>query len=597
MLHMAAKRKKDNFYMGNPNVPSKGAEFEYTEEMLSEITKCREDIHYFSENYFTILRPGKGKELIKLYDPQIRILDKMINDRFFVLLASRQVGKSTLMTIYLLWLAIFFGDERILLVANKEATAIEIFSRIRMAYELLPNWLKSPVSESYGKTSMDLENGSRISISTTTGTAARGQAVSCLVIDECAFVEEHLLDPFWASVFPIVSASDDSKVFMCSTPNGTGNLFHTTYTGAVEGKNGWAHDRILWHEIPGRTEEWADKIRAGLASAEKFAQEYDCEFINTGTSSLNENLYRELKKLTHAPIETLMDGKYNIWEYPDADKLYIAGVDVGDGVGGDHSVIKIFDATDLREIIEVAEYYDNTTPVAEFSNIVYDIMRHWGNPVLSIERNNQGGQVVDRLSRDYAYPKIVSWGAKMAGRKNQQLEGMVSSRNTKYNACANARYFYNDTGSVVFRNEHSLEEVFKDFVKVNDTWKAASGKHDDRTMAMVWALKVLDTELAEEWFTIEETDECGKPLRITPIDYGIAYFENPTSIYTNEQVERIEQSMLNPMSFGSMGDGDLEEVASLKEEGWVFLGGDDPYIDPSRTMTQQNYDLLDKWFT
>ena len=594
---MAAKRKKDNFYMGNPNVPSKGAEFEYTEEMLSEITKCREDIHYFSENYFTILRPGKGKELIKLYDPQIRILDKMINDRFFVLLASRQVGKSTLMTIYLLWLAIFFGDERILLVANKEATAIEIFSRIRMAYELLPNWLKSPVSESYGKTSMDLENGSRISISTTTGTAARGQAVSCLVIDECAFVEEHLLDPFWASVFPIVSASDDSKVFMCSTPNGTGNLFHTTYTGAVEGKNGWAHDRILWHEIPGRTEEWADKIRAGLASAEKFAQEYDCEFINTGTSSLNENLYRELKKLTHAPIETLMDGKYNIWEYPDADKLYIAGVDVGDGVGGDHSVIKIFDATDLREIIEVAEYYDNTTPVAEFSNIVYDIMRHWGNPVLSIERNNQGGQVVDRLSRDYAYPKIVSWGAKMAGRKNQQLEGMVSSRNTKYNACANARYFYNDTGSVVFRNEHSLEEVFKDFVKVNDTWKAASGKHDDRTMAMVWALKVLDTELAEEWFTIEETDECGKPLRITPIDYGIAYFENPTSIYTNEQVERIEQSMLNPMSFGSMGDGDLEEVASLKEEGWVFLGGDDPYIDPSRTMTQQNYDLLDKWFT
>jgi hypothetical protein len=36
---------------------------------------------------------------------------------------------------------------------------------------------------------MELENGSRINISTTTGTAARGQSVSILVIDEAAFIE------------------------------------------------------------------------------------------------------------------------------------------------------------------------------------------------------------------------------------------------------------------------------------------------------------------------------------------------------------------------------------------------------------------------
>jgi len=177
---MAARRKKDSLYMGNPNVPSRGAEFEYTEEMLSEISKCKEDILYFAEEYFTILIPGKGKEKITLFAAQKRVLAKMISDRFFCLISSRQCGKSTIMTIYLLWLAIFFGDERILLVANKEATAIEIFGRIRLAYELLPNWLKSPVDGEYGKTSMKLENDSRISISTTTGTAARGQSVSCV---------------------------------------------------------------------------------------------------------------------------------------------------------------------------------------------------------------------------------------------------------------------------------------------------------------------------------------------------------------------------------------------------------------------------------
>lgn len=86
---------------------------------------------------------------------------------------------STMMTIYILWQACFNADQRILLVANKEATAIEIFQRVRMAYEELPNWLKPPVKE-YAKTSMTLENGSRIGITTTTGSAARGQSVNCV---------------------------------------------------------------------------------------------------------------------------------------------------------------------------------------------------------------------------------------------------------------------------------------------------------------------------------------------------------------------------------------------------------------------------------
>lgn len=174
-----ARPKKDKFYMGNPNVPSKGAEFEYTKEMVYEMERCKNDILYFAENYFYILNLDRGKEKIKLYPAQRRVLKKMMKNRMLVLCASRQVGKSSLMTIFILWLSLFNDDQRILLVANKEATAIEIFSRVRMAYEMIPNWLKSPVVE-YAKTSMEMENNSKISISTTTGTAARGQSVSCV---------------------------------------------------------------------------------------------------------------------------------------------------------------------------------------------------------------------------------------------------------------------------------------------------------------------------------------------------------------------------------------------------------------------------------
>ena len=593
-----AKAKKEQYYMGNPNVPSRGAEFEYTLEMMEDIEKCKNDILYFAENFFYILIPGKGKEKIKLYPAQKRILQKMISDPYFILLASRQVGKSTIFTIYLLWTALFFNDNKILLVANKEATAIEIFTRIRMAYEMMPNWIKSPVDDSlggYGKTSMGLENGSRISISTTTGTAARGQSCNILVIDEAAFIEEHLMDPFWASVFPIVSSIADGKVFMCSTPNGTGNLFHSLYTDSVEGKNGWTNDKIMWNEV--RTEEWAKKVRSGLASDQKWRQEYQCEFINSGTSSLEENLYIEMKKHVREPVEILMDGKYKIWEHPNPEKTYVVGVDVAEGVGGDYSVIKILDITDLREIIEVAEYYDNTIPVSEFSNKLYEILGHWGQPLVCIERNNQGGQVADRLGFDYGYPNMVNWGSKLAGRKNLELFGMVSSRNTKYYACANARYFYNDKQSLVFRNEQALDELFKDFVKVNDTWQAISGKHDDRTMALIWALMVLDKDLCERWFYIEEVDDCGKPLVITPLDMGIGFFERATSIYTNENVERIEQSRLAPLTFGSGKSEGLGEIEQMKADGWVLYGGAGmPYFDPSRDITREQMDYFDRVF-
>ena len=95
---------------------------------------------------------------------------------------------STLATIFMLWVAIFNDDQKLLLVANKESTAKEIFRRIRVAYEGLPNWLKAPVTY-YGLESLELQNGSRISITTTTGTAGRGSSANLLFVDEMDFIE------------------------------------------------------------------------------------------------------------------------------------------------------------------------------------------------------------------------------------------------------------------------------------------------------------------------------------------------------------------------------------------------------------------------
>ena len=209
-------KNKQN-YMNNPNLPTVGAEFEYTPKMVQELKKCQKNILHFAEKYFYIISLDEGKKTIDLHYCQKRALRKMRDNRFFILLASRQIGKTTMMTIYALWIACFNEDQRILIVANKEGTALEIMSRIRLAYEELPNWLKPGVKE-YGKTSVTLANGTRIGISTTTGTAARGQSVNVLILDELAFIEPHLVDDFWKSVYPIVSSSKKSKIFIAASP-------------------------------------------------------------------------------------------------------------------------------------------------------------------------------------------------------------------------------------------------------------------------------------------------------------------------------------------------------------------------------------------
>ena len=177
---MAAVKEK-NFYMGNTKLPTPKAEFDYEQhpEWVADLEKCRKNILYFAENFFFIINLDKGRQKIELHSYQKRILRSLRDNRFVIVLSSRQSGKTTLMTIFALWMACFYEDQRILIVANVERTAINIFKRVKLAYEQLPNYLK-PGAVEYGQTSMTLGNGSSIGISTTTSNAGRGDSCNCV---------------------------------------------------------------------------------------------------------------------------------------------------------------------------------------------------------------------------------------------------------------------------------------------------------------------------------------------------------------------------------------------------------------------------------
>lgn len=563
---MARKNDKTEYYLGNPNLPAADAVIAYEPWMIKELQKAKDNILYFAENFFHIINLDRGREKIKLHPCQKRVIRKMRDNRFFILLASRQIGKSTIMTIYMLWYACFMNDQRILLVANKEATAIEIFQRVRMAFEELPIWLKPGVKE-YGKTSMTLDNGSRIGITTTTGTAARGQSVNLLIIDECAFIESHLVEEFWKSVFPIITSSKKSKVFICSTANGTGNLFHKIYDGAEKGDNGWGYDKIMWDEVPGRDEKWASITKQALGSTEAWLQEFCCIFVNSGESSIDEELFAEMSQKCTEPKIILEDGNYKIWEEPDSSHVYVAGVDISEGVGVDASVIQIFDITDIRDIKQVAVYHNRHIPPLEFANKLHTVLKNWGSPLALIERNNCGAQVVDRLAFDMGYEKVVSYGAKVANRSKPQM-GMIAHTNTKYKGVMNMRYFVNEMRAVTIVDIETLKEL-KDFVRYpNGSWKAKGGYHDDRVMAMMYSLFILEKELTERYFDILELDDHGKPCSIEPMDFGIALFEEPTSIYNDFEVVGLNNTYITPIVFGMGGTDQVSEIEFLKQEGW-----------------------------
>jgi hypothetical protein len=590
------KLSKREMYLGNPNLPSADAKFQYSPEMAAEIDKCREDILYFAENYFYIIEPDLGKILIPLLPYQKRLLKAFKKHRFNIVLSSRQSGKTTVLTILALHEACFKDYKNIVIVANKEDTAKMIFKRVKIAYEALPVWLK-PAVVSWGQESSEFTNGSNIGISTTTGAAARGHTINVLLLDELAFIEPaSIVEDFMRSVLPTISRATTSKILITSTPKGKNNVFYTFYNAATKvGTDDWNEfhaERVDWTEIPGRDEAWKKKEVAKLGSMESFNQEYGCEFLDDGTSAIDAELFDELKKECREAKHILEDGCYRIWEDPDPSRTYVAGVDVSEGVGGDASVIQILDITDLKEIVQVAEYHNNQIAPAEFSNKLHDILLNWGSPLALIERNNQGGQVCDRLAIDFGYQNVVSWGAKKAHRANIMF-GIISHTNTKHSAILNQRYFINEIRNVKFRSVQTLNE-FKTFIRYpNGSWKAKGGEHDDRVMAFVWALMILFNEITEIYFEIDELDDYGKPMKISQFDHGIKYFANPTSIYTNEQVDKIENSGLAPVAFGGFTEQG-NEMADLAMEGWMPLGGQMPYNDPRWDMTQGQYDAYER---
>lgn len=180
----------DSNFRGNSNLKKADAvdyiPQETFEQYAREFVKCMQDPIYFCENYVYIVSLEKGKHIIKLYEKQKELLRAFFENNRVVVTCPRQTGKTTTFTLFILHTICFNQDKKILIIANKEKTAIEIVGRVRMAFELLPKWLKpGVVPGGWNKTEIELSNGCKLECSSTSASAARSKSCNVLIIDEC----------------------------------------------------------------------------------------------------------------------------------------------------------------------------------------------------------------------------------------------------------------------------------------------------------------------------------------------------------------------------------------------------------------------------
>lgn len=149
----------------------------------------------------------------------------------------------------------FNNDKNIMIVANIRGTTVEIIDKIKNIYIQLPFFLKSGI-KNWNQQSMIFENGCRIKSSARSKTPAIGFTIDFLYLDEFAHIPSNIIEPYYTAAFPTVSAIENSKIVITSTPNGM-NLFYRLLTDAERPdgdplKNNYKPMRVYWYQVPGR---------------------------------------------------------------------------------------------------------------------------------------------------------------------------------------------------------------------------------------------------------------------------------------------------------------------------------------------------------
>ena len=487
-------------YKSNPLLKQRGVQINFTKEQVQEVIKCSRDPEYFLENYIKVISLDDGIVPFIPYPFQRKLIDSFHNNRFSICKLPRQSGKSVTVTAYLIHQALFRDNINIAILANKRETAFELMAKLQTSYENLPKWLQQGVL-GWNKGSIELENGSRITASSTSSSAVRGFSYNIVMLDEFAFVPTNVADEFFSSVYPTISSGKSTKVIIVSTPNGM-NHFYKLWNDAENGRNSYRHTEAHWSEVPGRDAAWQAETIANT-SEQQFQQEFECDFIGSAGTLIAGH---KLKALTYNDPMT-SSGGLDIYEEPIQGHEYLMTVDVSRGMKLDYSAFILIDITSYPHKL-VGKYRSNTIKPMLFPDIIVNVAKKYNSAWILAEVNDIGDQVASLIYYDMEYENLLMTA--MRGRSGQVLGhgfsggktqlGLKMAKAPKRVGCSNLKQMV-EADKLIF-NDFTIINELTTFVEKRDSFSAEDGCNDDLVMCMViyaWAV-------AQDYFK-EMTDQ------------------------------------------------------------------------------------------
>ena len=481
----------------NPNVVS------IRDLIKTEYLKCANDPAYFMRRYCYIQHPIRGRILFDLYNYQAKTIDDIKSNDFNIILKGRQIGISTVVSCYALWLMLFHRDKNVLVIATKQDTAKNIIIKVRFAFEHLPIWLQSPCIEN-NQLSLRFKNGSQIKASSSSGDAGRSEALSLLILDECAFIKN--AEDIWMASQATLSTG--GKGILISTPNGIGNFFHKTWEQSESNTNQFNRIKLDWRAHPDRDEAWKERqIELLNRDERKFRQEFEAEFLGSGNTVIDSDLVEFYRQtfVKEPESKSGFDGNIWTWEEVNYSKRYLVVADCARGDGSDFSTYHVIEVDSCAQVAEYRGKVDTTI----FGNMLVEIATKYNDALLIIENANNGWavvqQAINRQYRNLFYMtddvRVVEPERQFVGKyyrqEKKQVPGFTTSVRTRPLIISKLDEYIRNQ-AVLIRSIRTVNEL-QVFIWENGKAQAQNGYNDDLIMSLSIGLWVRDT--AMELFT------------------------------------------------------------------------------------------------
>lgn len=218
-------------------------------EQLKEYARIIKDTPYALRTYLQTYDNTQKKFVpLDLFPDQIQLINDYESHNENITRKYRQAGVSTVTAAWiskLLQVAKPENPHKVLIIANKRDTAIELSNKIKEFLRQWPDWMNVGFDpDKNSESRYRLLNGCEVKAVATSKDALRGFAPTMLIFDEAAFIEAG--DDFWAA--SMASLSTGGKIILISTPNGHDPIYYPIYNQSITGENNFHITDLRWYK-------------------------------------------------------------------------------------------------------------------------------------------------------------------------------------------------------------------------------------------------------------------------------------------------------------------------------------------------------------